>query len=138
MGTIAKAIGRHGLIPWLALFLLVPVGAIALVGSPLGKAWLDRMAAYPDSRKFLPGITIEAALPRDRGFVITSIRSGSQADESGLVVGDVIVAIDNVRGLSIEQARSYLMHDKADEVRLRIVHDRHARNILLDRDGDSA
>lgn len=138
MGIIAKAIRRHRLIPWLVLFLLVPVGAIALVGSPVGKAWLDRMAIHPDAVKFLPGITAETVAPRGRGLVITSIRSDSQAAESGVVVGDVIVAIDNVHGLSLDQARDYLMHDTTDEVRLQIVHNRRVRDIWLSRDGDSA
>lgn len=138
MGTMARAIRRHGLIPWLMLFLLVPAGAIALVGSSVGKVWLDRMAVHSDAAKFLPGITAEAVISRNRGLVITSIRSDSQAAASGVTVGDVIVAIDNMRGLSLDRARRYLLYDRADRVRLLIVHNRRVRNIWLDRDGESA
>jgi S1-C subfamily serine protease len=137
MDTPATAFGRHGLIPWLFLFLLIPTGAIALVGSSAGKAWLDRLAIHADAARFLPGITAETAVPRGRGFVITSIQSDSDAAKCGVAVGDVIVAIDDVHGLSLAQARYYLLHDTAGGVRLQIVHDRRARNIWLSRDGES-
>lgn len=121
---------------WPAFLPFVPVVATLLLVSPDGRAWLDREMTRPKPAALLPGITIENPPPSKReGPIVTSIRSGSEAAQDGVAVGDSVVAIDGMAIFTLDQARHYLQKDKADRVELSVVHGSRLRDVRLDREG---
>lgn len=122
-------------LPWPALLPFAPVLASLLLLSHGGRAWLDRVTGRPEAAALLPGMTIENPPSRTGGPVVTSIRSGSEAAQGGMTVGDSIVALDGTPIFSLDQARLYLQKDRAGMVELSVVHGSHLRNVRLGREG---
>lgn len=135
MRQLARSPRRRRLLPLLALLLVVPVAAMLLLVSQVGRTWLEGIVPRPEAVAVLPGITVETAPSHAAGLVVTSIRSNSPAALRGIEVGDSVVAIDGMSMFTLEQARSYVQKDRAPTVALRIVHDKQSRDVRLVREG---
>lgn len=135
MGDTGRSQRRARWLPWPAFLPFAPVVATLLLVSPHGRAWLDREMMRPKTAALLPGITVENPSPSTAGgLVITSIRSGSEAAQEGVTVGDSVVAIDGAMIFTLDQARDYLQKDKADIVELSVVHGSRLRDVRLGRE----
>lgn len=71
------------------------------------------------------------ALPVDRGVVITRIMDGSPADRSGLIVGDIILKLDNTSIPHIEDL-SREIHKRKIDTKMRVTIFRNGRELTLE------
>lgn len=83
----------------------------------------------------LPGMTVEQAPAPQRGLIVTSVRDSSQAQQSGVAVGDIVVVIDGRPVHSLGQARLDLQKVSGEEVTIGLLHDGTLRYIGLQRAG---
>lgn len=126
---------KRGRMWLLALIGITPlfVGAV-LVVTPVGRSALGRWTAPVETKALLPGLTVEAIPRRGQGLVVTSLRSGSQAMASGIMVGDRIVAIDDHPVGTMDQTLGYMHKDGRRTIVLRLVRNHDSRRVELSRD----
>jgi S1-C subfamily serine protease len=100
----------------------------------LGWAWrsgINRVFAEPGGAGLFPGFTAEQAGGAAHGLVVTSLRSGSEAAQDGIEVGDAILAIDGRPIDTLDQARRYLREDRQPALSLDLVHQKQLRHLRL-------
>ena len=72
------------------------------------------------------GIGVEVMIDEDtEGMMVLGVYSGSGADLAGLVIGDIVVAVDgeNIRGFTIEEIRIKLRRELGDSAVLTVLRD---------------
>ncbi len=116
-------------------FVLILILSFALSATViLGWAWrsgINHAFAAQTGASLFPGFTAETPSGAAHGLIVTSLRSGSEAAQFGMEVGDAIVAIDG-RGIdTLDQARRYLRDDRHPEVYLDLVHQKQLRHLKL-------
>lgn len=116
-------------------FVLILVLSFALSAMViLGWAWrsgINRVFAEPGGAGMFPGFTAEQAGGAAHGLVVTSLRSGSEAAQDGIEVGDAILAIDGRPMDTLDQARRYLREDRQPALSLDLVHQKQLRHLRL-------
>lgn len=116
-------------------FVLILVLSFALSAVViLAWAWRSGMSRiFPEAgaAALFPGFTAEQAGGTARGLVVTSLRSGSEAAQDGMEVGDAIVAIDGRPVDTLDQVRRYLREDRQPALSLDLVHQKQLRHLRL-------
>ncbi|AXB79811.1 PDZ domain-containing protein [Novosphingobium sp. P6W] len=115
------------------LLLLVPAGTMLFSVSHTGRMWFASLAGRSEARSLLPGMTIEPAPWEPGRLVVTSIRSGSEAELKGIPVGDSVLDLNGRPIFTLEQAHRYLQQGTV--VRLSVSHQGRPRTIVLGREG---
>jgi S1-C subfamily serine protease len=130
-GAIAR--GRAGRGPDGFVVMLVLSFALSAMVI-LGWAWrsgFNHVFTAQSGASLFPGFTAEPGGGAAHGLVITSLRSGSEAAQDGVEVGDAIVAIDGRPMDSLDQARRYLRDDHQPALSLDLVHQKQLRHLRL-------
>lgn len=120
--------------------LIGAVAACIAVVAALAAHW--HTDGWTMSRAGLPGFTIgtmatgEAPHPNDRlrrtgTLVVTSLQSGSEAQREGIAVGDLLLAIDNHRVATLDDAEQTMRGSDANVVALRLAHGSTLRELVL-------
>lgn len=120
---------RSGLIGLLGI---VPLGLVFLLAMHT-TGWKALAPGRQGPPHLLPGMTVEAAPVPRHGLIVTSLQSNSQAATTGIAVGDGISAIDGQFVATLDQAVRYLHNDRRATVVLRVIHNRRARAVTLER-----
>ncbi|WP_159983175.1 MULTISPECIES: PDZ domain-containing protein [unclassified Novosphingobium] len=115
------------------LLLLVPAATMLFSVSHTGRTWFASFAGRFEARPLLPGMTIESAPWEPDRLVVTSIRSGSEAELKGITVGDTVLDMNGRPIFTLDQAARYLQQGTV--VRLSVSHQGRPRTILLGRKG---
>jgi Do/DeqQ family serine protease len=98
------------------------------------KASMEQILEYGEVRRGQIGVSIQDITPDlqaafhlkqgQRGALVTGVGKGSPAEDAGLKIGDVIIAMDGEKTLSTGLLRSQIgMHSIGDKVTLTIIHD---------------
>lgn len=119
----------------LALILL-PAAGMLLFSTHLGRGMMERMFAPSEPVALLSGMTLEDAPPPASGLIVTSLRSHSPAVSAGVAVGDTLQSMDGYLLPDLDRAREYLRYTRKSAIAVKLVHNRHARTIVLPRGGD--
>lgn len=119
-----------------AAFLLTTAG-ILIVRYPIGPLFGGTTSAT-DAGALLPGITVDNAPPPAIGLVVTSLRSGGEAEHAGLQVGDAVIAVDGRAIKSLGQISPYLRRDRSPRIDLAIAHGDRLRHVVLTRSQDGS
>ena len=121
---------RHGTVMLLAT-------VVILIGLAIVLAREARQAMHtPDEVILLfPGFTADE-LPRPgHGLVVTSLQSASEAQMDGIAVGDEVLAIDNHRVGSLEEAEQIMTQNRQAMLALRLLHNATPRDVTLHENG---
>ncbi len=110
---------------------LAPVALALVVLSMRGPI---HVATSPAITSLLPGMTVDAKLPPGTGLVVTSLRTGSEAEQDGVVVGDTVLAIERHPIKAVSDAEAVLHHDARDAVSVRLLHNHMPHDVVLHRD----
>ena len=117
---------RHGTALLLATVLILIGLAIVVVREV-------RQAMRSPNKEILlfPGFTADE-LPRpERGLVVTSLQSASEAQMDGIAVGDEVLAIDNHPVGSLEEAEQIMNQNRQAKFALRLLHNATPRDVTL-------
>ncbi len=98
----------------IAILLGLPVLAVSAIRHGVGDP--------AEEVSVLPGFTADAASRPGHGLVVTSLRSGSEAQSDGVAVGDRVLSIDNHRVETLDQAEQAIRKRRSEDVTLRLVH----------------
>lgn len=80
------------------------------------------------------GFTVAQLSSPEPSLVITSLRSGSEAEQKGVAVGDRLLAIDRKPVDTVRSAETLLRRDTQDPIALQLVHNHQPIDISLSRD----
>ena len=122
---------RRAIAPWAmsALGVLLAGTALCLVLATRAQYTSLALAGV------IPGMTLDEAQPPQRGLVITSLRSGSEAQRDGIVVGDRVIAINLHPITSLGEANRLVgdlpRNGPRSGVELEILHNRMRQDIVL-------
>jgi S1-C subfamily serine protease len=131
-GLARHSRGRLGWL-WFGLCLLVLAASILAFPS----RWRSLLHLRHDAVALLPGLTVENAPPPRTGLIVTSLRTGSEAAQTGIAVGDDIERLDGRPIDEIDDAIAYLRQDRNPAVLLRIEHGSQVRDVRLVRSGEA-
>ncbi|MEP9359697.1 PDZ domain-containing protein [Sphingomonas sp. KR3-1] len=127
--ALAKAArGPDGFV--LILVLSFALSAVVI----LGWAWrsgINHFFSAQNGANLFPGFTAEQPGGTPHGLVVTSLRSGSEAAQDGVEVGDAILAIDGRATNTLDQARRYLRDDHQPALSLDLMHQKQLRHVRL-------
>lgn len=79
----------------------------------------------------IPGMTLDDASPRGAGLLVTSLRTGSEAQRDGIVAGDRVIAVDRHPVSSVREVGRLVGRAGRRGVQLEILHNRMRRDIVL-------
>lgn len=81
------------------------------------------------------GITIQAAETADTGFVILAVTEGSPAQEAGLAVGDLLIAVEDedVRGMAVDGVRNLVRGKEGTFVKMTVLRQGDSRSFNVER-----
>jgi membrane-associated protease RseP (regulator of RpoE activity) len=119
----------------MAAWFVLLSGAIIGIASLPAPGWRRTIPAQPD---FFPGFTVAPPPLPAKGLIVTSLETGSPAEQSGIAVGDEVEAIDAHKVASLTAASDYLRHDPHATVRIRLLHNDGLRDVTLRRNGSVA
>ena len=80
-----------------------------------------------------PGFTVAQLPPPKHGLVVTSLRTDSEAEETGIAVGDEITAIGDKRVNSVEAAEILLLKDPSDPISFHLLRNHNPVDVSLRR-----
>jgi len=112
--------------------ILLTTAGILIVRYPVGPLF-GGTTSGSDAGALLPGLTVDNAPPPAIGLVVTSLRSGGEAEHAGLQVGDVVIAVDGRAIKSLGQISPYLRGDRSPRINLAIAHGDRLRHVVLTR-----
>jgi S1-C subfamily serine protease len=83
-----------------------------------------------------PGFTVSQIRDpdNDTALVITSLRTGSEAEQKGIAVGDRLLAINRKPVDTVYSAEALLGEDTHNQIALQLVHNRQPIDVSLSRD----
>jgi hypothetical protein len=84
----------------------------------------------------LPGFTADDAPSPGIGLIVTSLRSGSEAQRAGLRVGDAVLSVDGRAIRSLGQIGPYLRRDRNPRIDFAVLHGDALRHVILMRGQD--
>jgi S1-C subfamily serine protease len=113
--------------------LLVAVAIVTTVAIIVLMSELGTQMVY--QTRELPGLTIAQTLHPKRQLIVTSLQSSGPAKAAGIRVGDNVIAINQRPVSTINEVRSILKRDAAEQVKLRFNHNRISKDINLMRAG---
>ena len=87
----------------------------------------------PDLTATLPGFTADEMPSPAKGLVVTSLRTGGEAQRVGIEVGDEVVAIDQNPIQSLSDADRLVNHDARDRLTVHLLHNGIPRDVVFRR-----
>jgi S1-C subfamily serine protease len=107
IGLNSSTLGRGG-------GLTIPNGAIDTVIAALqahGRVRRGYLGVATQGVRLPEALVAALGLPEPRGLMITSVEGGSPAEQGGLLLGDVIVAVEGAPVTDVEQLQDHLAGD---------------------------
>ena len=76
-------------------------------------------------------MTIDETPAPWKGLVVTSLRTGSEAEHAGIIAGDRVIAINRHPVSSLREAGRLIGKSDTQELELEILHNRMRQDIVL-------
>lgn len=118
---------------------LEDAAAHAMVGA-LGDRWsyyipAEELLSYQEQKDNAYvgiGVTIQA---EDRGYLIVKVTQDGPAEEAGLLVGDVMVAVDgtSIVGMPLEEGKALVKGEAGTKVRITVLRDQQEKTFIVER-----
>ena len=113
-----------------AVFLATVVFLIALA-LVLARAARKEISSPDEEMSLFPGFTVDELPAPGHKLVVTSLKSGSEAQKNGVSVGDEVLAIDNHPAGSLDAAEQIMNRKRQAMIVLRLRHNASTRDVAL-------